>query len=85
MKKVTLLIVAFLALASFGFAQDKLTDKELVNVIYAMGQMHPDGFTLDLNDMSQPKEGLIVSYKATQNSFGRSSLPAVIRHARACR
>ena len=83
MKKVTLLIVAFLALASFGFAQDKLTDKELVNVIYAMGQMHPDGFTLDLNDMSQPKEGLIVSYKATQNSFGRSSLPAVIRHARA--
>jgi hypothetical protein len=83
MKKATLLIVAFLALTTFGFAQDKLTDKELVNVIYAMGQMHPDGFTLDLNDMSQPKEGLIVSYKATQNSFGRSNLPAVIRHARA--
>lgn len=73
----------FLALTSFGFAQEKLTDKELVNVIYAMGQMYPDGFTLDLNTMRQPTEGLIVSYKATQNSFDRKSIPAVIKHARA--
>jgi hypothetical protein len=83
MKKARLLIVMFLALASFGFAQEKLTDKELVNVIYAMGQMYPDGFTLDLNTMRQPTEGLIVSYKATQNSFDRKSIPAVIKHARA--
>ena len=83
MKKARILIVMFLALASFGFAQEKLTDKELVNVIYAMGQMYPDGFTLDLNTMRQPTEGLIVSYKATQNSFDRKSLPAVIKHARA--
>ncbi len=83
MKKARLLIVMFLALTSFGFAQEKLTDKELVNVIYAMGQMYPDGFTLDLNTMRQPTEGLIVSYKATQNSFDRKSIPAVIKHARA--
>ena len=83
MKKARLLIVAFLAMASLGFAQEKLTDKELVNVIYAMGQMYPDGFTLDLNTMRQPTEGLYVSYKATQNSFDRKSLPAVIKHARA--
>ncbi len=83
MKKNTLLIVVFLAWASLGFAQEKLTDKELVNVIYAMGQMYPDGFTLDLNTMRQPTEGLFVSYKATQNSFDRKSLPAVIKHARA--
>ena len=83
MKKAALLIVAFLAFASFGFSQEKLTDKELVNVIYAMGQMYPDGFTLDLNTMRQPTEGLIVSYKATQNSFDRKSIPAVIKHARA--
>ncbi|MBQ6769453.1 MAG: nucleoside hydrolase [Bacteroidales bacterium] len=82
MKKARLLILLLLATVSFGFAQEKLTDKELVNVIYAMGQMYPDGFTLDLNTMRQPTEGLIVSYKATQNSFERKSLPAVIKHAR---
>ena len=83
MKKARLLIVAFLAMALLGFSQEKLTDKELVNVIYAMGQMFPDGFTLDLNTMRQPTEGIYVSYKATQNSFDRKSLPAVIKHARA--
>ena len=82
MKKARLLFLLLLASASFGFAQEKLTDKELVNVIYAMGQMYPDGFTLDLNTMRQPTEGLIVSYKETQNSFDRKSLPVVIKHAR---
>ena len=76
--------LALLCAATFALrAQEKLTDKELVNVIYAMGQMFPDGFTLDLNTMRQPTEGLMVSYKATQNSFDRKSLPAVIKHARA--
>ena len=83
MRKARLLIVAFLAMTLLGFSQEKLTDKELVNVIYAMGQMFPDGFTLDLNTMRQPTEGIFVSYKATQNSFDRKSLPAVIKHARA--
>jgi hypothetical protein len=83
MKKNRILILLFLAVASIGFSQEKLTDKELVNVIYAMGQMYPDGFTIDLNTMRQPTEGLIVSYKETQNSFDRKSIPAVIKHARA--
>ena len=82
MKKPITLFLLFFFTASFGFSQEKLTDKELVNVIYAMGQMYPDGFTLDLNTMRQPTEGLVVSYKATQNSFDRKSLPAVIKHAR---
>ena len=51
MKKNRILILLFLAVASIGFSQEKLTDKELVNVIYAMGQMYPDGFTIDLNTM----------------------------------
>ncbi|MDY6444081.1 MAG: nucleoside hydrolase, partial [Bacteroidales bacterium] len=65
------------------YAQEKISDKDLVNVIYAMGQMYPDGFTLDLDTMRQPTEGLMVSYKETQNSFDRKSLPAVIKHAHA--
>ena len=82
MKKL-LLALALLCAASTIQAQERLTDKELVNVIYAMGQMFPDGFTLDLNTMRQPTEGLMVSYKETQNSFDRKSLPAVIKHAHA--
>lgn len=82
MKKSSLFILLLFVATAFGFSQEKLTDKEMVNVIYAMGQMFPDGFTLDLNTMRQPTEGLIVSYKATQNSFDRKSLPAVIKHAR---
>ena len=83
MTKKNILCTLLLTIAvSLGLAQENLTDKELVNVIYAMGQMFPDGFTLDLNTMRQPTEGLIVSYKATQNSFDRKSLPAVIKHAR---
>ena len=82
MKKSLLFTLFLIVAVSFGFSQEKLTDKEMVNVIYAMGQMFPDGFTLDLNTMRQPTEGLIVSYKATQNSFDRKSLPAVIKHAR---
>lgn len=78
--------VAILAMP-FGLAQNKdnfrLSDKDLAKVIYVMGQMYPDGFTLDLNTMRQPTEGLMVSYKETQNSFGIKDIRKVLRHARA--
>ena len=83
MKKILLLALALCAAFSGLRAQERLSDKELVNVIYALGQLNPDGFTLDLDSMSQPAEGIMVSYKETQNSFDRKSLPAVIKHARA--
>ena len=83
MKKLFLALALCCAFLPAFSQKEKLTDKELVNVIYAMGQMYPDGFTLDLNTMRQPTEGLMVSYKETQNSFDRKSLPAVIKHARA--
>ena len=59
-----------------------LTDTELYNAIWAMGLMYPDGFTIDISTMRQPAEGLVVSYAATQNSFDRKSIPAVVKHAR---
>ena len=83
MKKILLALALLCTAASAIQAQERLTDKQLVDVIYAMGQMFPDGFTLDLNTMRQPTEGLMVSYKETQNSFDRKSLPAVIKHAHA--
>ena len=82
MKKTFISIIILLcALPSFG--QNKLSDKELYNSIWAMGQMYPDGFTLDLNTLRQPQEGIVVSYAATQNSFDKKSIPAVVKHARA--
>ena len=72
-----------LLLAVSASAQPRLSDKELYSAIWAMGQMYPDGFTLDLNTMRQPTEGLMVSYAATQNSFDKKSIPSVVKHARA--
>ena len=77
------LAVALLAVSLVASAQPKLSDKELYNAIWAMGQMFPDGFTLDLGTLRQPTEGLMVSYAATQNSFDKKSIPAVVKHARA--
>ena len=86
MKKSALLLVLLLAVMPMaGWAQHhpRVSDKELVSVIWAMGQMYPEGFTLSLDSLRQPTKGLAVSYKATQNSFDKKSLPAVIKHAHA--
>ena len=85
---ITFVLVAFMAIP-MGFAQKKdakdyrLSDKDMANVIYVMGQMYPKGFTLDLNTMRQPTEGIMVSYKETQNSFSRKSIRKVLKHAHA--
>ena len=88
MKRFLFFVLVTIVAIPTGFAQDKsksyrLSDKDLANVIYVMGQMYPQGFTLDLNTMRQPTEGLMVSYKETQNSFDRKSIKKVIKHARA--
>ena len=81
--KKTLLILGLFAVLTPAFAQGEFSDKELATIIYAMGKMNPEGFTLKLDDLSQPTEGIMVSYGATQNSTERKSIPAVIKHARA--
>ena len=82
MKKILSTLAALVVVFSAA-AQPDITDKELYNAIWAMGQMYPDGFTLDLNTLRQPTEGIYVSYAATQNSFDRKAIPAVVKHARA--
>ena len=62
MKRLSILLaLCACAVTSAAAQENKLTDKDLVGVIYAMGQMFPDGFTLDLGTMRQPTEGLMVS------------------------
>ena len=82
MKKFLVILVT-LTLAVPGFCQQTFSDKDLATAVWVMAQTFPEGFTLDLNTMSYPKEGLMVSYKATQDHFDRKSIPAVIKHAHA--
>ena len=49
--------------------------------VWAYSQTHPDGFTLDIRTMTEPTEGIAVSYAATQNSHSRDQLDMVVSHA----
>lgn len=49
--------------------------------IWTYSQSHPDGFTLDVRTMTEPTEGIAVSYYATQGSHSRKNLNRVVRHA----
>jgi hypothetical protein len=64
---------------------DNTTEQREVTSIsdkmWDFSQTHPDGFTLDIRSMSEPTEGIAVSYLETQNSHSRYQLDKVIRHA----
>ena len=53
----------------------------IANKVWAFGNSHPNGFTLNIRTMSEPEEGIAVSYAATQNSHTRDQLKAVVSHA----
>lgn len=55
--------------------------KEVSDKVWTYSQTHPDGFTLDIRTMTEPKEGICVAYAATQNSHSRDQLPFVVSHA----
>ena len=61
--------------------QHRLSDKDMAKAVYLLGQMNPEGFTLDLNTMRQPTQGLMVSYKETQNCFDEKGILKVLKHA----
>lgn len=53
----------------------------IADQVWAFSQTHPDGFTLEIRSMSEPKEGIAVSYADTQNSHSRDQLDKVVGHA----
>lgn len=59
--------------------QDRVT--AISDAVWSFSQANPDGFTLDIRSMSVPKEGIAVSYAATQGSHSREKLDFVVRHA----
>jgi ABC-type amino acid transport substrate-binding protein len=66
--------IALVFLCSCGTAS--LADK-----VWAFSQSHPEGFTLDVRTMTEPSEGIAVSYATTQNSHSRNQLGKVVRNA----
>ena len=71
--------------ASCSSNEDNATEQSNISVIadkvWAFGQTHPDGFTIDIRTMSKPTEGIAVSYAATQNCHSRDELDKVVSHA----
>ena len=59
--------------------QSNITD--IADKVWAFSQAHPDRFTLDIRTMTEPTEGIAVSYAATQNSHSRDQLDKVVSHA----
>ena len=60
-------------------SQDRVT--AISDAVWSFSQANPDGFTLDIRSMLVPKEGIAVSYAATQGSHSREKLDFVVRHA----
>ncbi|MDD6668845.1 MAG: hypothetical protein PUE54_04260 [Bacteroidales bacterium] len=79
----SLLTALTLVVASLSCSQSDAPDStdQIVDYCWLYAQNHPDGFTLRLTDMSAPAEGIVVSYAATQNSFGKDGLRRAVVHA----
>ena len=71
--------------ASCSSNEDNAPEQSNISVIadkvWAFSQTHPDGFTIDIRTMTEPTEGIAVSYAATQNSHSRDQLDMVVSHA----
>lgn len=55
--------------------------EDLSDRIWDYSQSHPDGFTIDIRTMTEPTEGIAVSYSTTQGSHSRKDLNRVVKHA----
>ena len=53
----------------------------MADAVWEFSQSHPDGFTIHIQTMTVPTEGIAVSYAATQNSHSRDQLDFVVTHA----
>ena len=58
-----------------GYATEQSEITAIADKVWAFSQTHPDGFTINIRTMTEPTEGIAVSYAATQNSY--SCVPLV--------
>ena len=88
--KIWLLIAVLVICGTASFAscssnEDNSTEQSnitnIADKVWAFCQSHPDGFTIDIRTMTEPTEGIAVSYAATLNSHSRDQLDKVVSHA----
>jgi len=80
---VTLFIAGCLLLTSC-YSHSKLAGgsvRAVADSVWAYSLRHPDGFTMDIATMTEPTEGVVVAYAATQGCHSRKQLNRVVRHA----
>ena len=53
----------------------------LADNLWTFSQTHPDGFTVNIHNWQEPKEGIVVAYSATQDRHDRADLDFVVTHA----
>lgn len=55
--------------------------RAVADSVWAYSLQHPDGFTMNIAAMTEPTEGVVVAYAATQGCHSRKQLGKVVRHA----
>ena len=87
MKKLLAFALAGLLVISCGTASRTASNTEantpeaIQNRLQEMGNIHPDGFTVDVRTMEEPKEGISVSYAGTRGARTRRDISGVAAHA----
>ena len=80
----TVLLVSTLLFSSC-YSHSKLVGgrsvKAVADSVWVYSIQHPDGFTMNLATMTEPSEGVVVAYAATQGCHSRKQLGRVVRHA----
>ena len=69
------------ACSNYGTPTEQDSITPISDKVWTFSQSHPDGFTLDIRTMTEPAEGIAVSYAETQNSHSRDQLDKVVSHA----
>lgn len=85
MKRLFLFLAAAMMLAVPACKNNDISSAKQIEAIadqvWAFSLSHPDDYTLDIRTMTEPTEGIAVSYAATQDSHSREQLPKVVEHA----
>ena len=81
---VMAMLLACTLLLTSCYSSSKLAGRSVRAVadsVWAYSLRHPDGFTMDIAAMTEPTEGVVVAYAATQGCHSRKQLGRVVRHA----
>jgi len=83
--QIALLFLSSCRTSSYPTPSPNNTEQHHVSVIadriLTVSKSHPNGFTLNIRTMTEPKVGIAVSYAATQNCHSRKQLNMVVNHA----